>query len=417
MKITILTYGSRGDVQPLIPLSLGLMARGHSVTLAAPSKFRTLVEEQEIHFVPLAGDPEDLSRRFNDAGYNSLKLFRELVRHAVNIGADVLRQTEQVCRDADVIIHTFAHAVGAHTLAREKNVPDIHVQGFPMFTPTGDYPNVTLPNWKLRSWNRFTHRFAQKMSWWGAKFGYEQVRRRAGLPRRKLYSPFVDDLVRPRTPILCAWSQRVIPPSSDWPPHVHVTGYLFDQQDRTVQPDPALVRFLDAGAPPICVSFGSMLNQDAAKNDHIIREALRQTNHRGIILSGWSDVNNESSKEILYLNSVSHTWLLPRCKMVIHHGGAGTTSAGLRAGIPNLVIPHTADQPFWGSRVHEIGAGPRPIPVKKLSVMNLTRSIQEADEPVLRKRVQHIGQALSNESGVEKAVEQIEKISNAFNAR
>lgn len=255
------------------------------------------------------------------------------------------------------------------------------------------------------------------MSWWGAKFGYEQVRRRAGLPRRKLYSPFVDDPVRPPTSILCAWSPRVIPPSSDWPPHVHVTGYLFDQQDRGFQPDPTLVRFLEAGAPPICVSFGSMLNQDAAKNDHMIREALRQTNHRGIILSGWRDVKNKSSKEILYRNSVSHTWLLPRCKMVIHHGGAGTTSAGLRAGIPNLVIPHTADQPFWGSRVHEIGAGPRPIPVKKLSVMNLTRTIQEADEPGLRKHVQHIGQALSNESGVENAVAQIEKTSNEFNAR
>jgi sterol 3beta-glucosyltransferase len=131
MKITILTYGSRGDVQPFIPLSLGLMARGHSVSLAAPSKFKTLVEEHEIPFVPLAGDPEDLSRRFNDAGYNSLKLFRELVRHAINIGADVLRQTEQACRYTDardfqclhpqVIIPmsrcrtgNFAHGIASH---------------------------------------------------------------------------------------------------------------------------------------------------------------------------------------------------------------------------------------------------------------------------------------------------------------
>lgn len=414
MKITILTYGSRGDVQPLIPLSLGLMARGHSVSLAAPSKFRSLVQEQRIEFVPLAGDPEDLSRRFNDAGYNSLKLFRELVSHAVNIGADVLRQTEDACSDADVIIHTFAHAVGAHTLAREKNIPDIHIQGFPMFTPTGDYPNVTLPNWNNRSWNRFTHQFAQKMSWWGAKFGYEQVRRRTGLPRRKLHSPFVDDPVRPRTPILCAWSPRVIPPSSDWPSHIHVTGYLFDQQDAGFQPDPALVSFLDAGAPPICVSFGSMLNQDAVKNDRMIREALRQTNHRGIILSGWSDVINDSSNEILYMDAAPHSWLLPRCKMVIHHGGAGTTSAGLRAGIPNLVVPHTADQPFWANRVYEIGAGPKSIPVKKLSVENLIGAITEGSDPVIRKRAQAIGQELRSEDGVGNSVHWIETYSNDF---
>jgi sterol 3beta-glucosyltransferase len=414
MKITILTYGSRGDVQPFIPLSLGLMMRGHSVSLAAPSRFKNFVEDHKIHFVPLAGDPEDLSRQLNDAGYNFLKQFRELMNHAIRIGAEIQRQSEQASKDADLIIHTFAHAVGGHTLAREKNIPDIHIQGFPMFTPTGDYPNVTLPNWQLRAWNRFTHQFAKQMSWWGAKFGYEQVRRQAGLPRRKLYSPSDDDRLRPPTPILCAWSPSVIPPSSDWPPNVHVTGYWFDQEDADFQPDPKLQSFLEAGEPPICVSFGSMLNQDAAKIDHIVRKALRRTGNRGVILSGWSDLKSESSKEFLYLDAVPHTWLLPRCAMVIHHGGAGTTSAGLRAGIPNLVIPHTADQPFWGNRVKDIGAGPKPISVKKLSVENLTRAIVEGNRPAIRKRAQAIGQTLRSEDGVGNSIQWIEKYSNDF---
>lgn len=414
MKITILTYGSRGDVQPFIPLSLGLMARGHAVSLAAPSRFKNFVDDHRIHFVPLAGDPEDLSRQLNDAGYNFLKQFRELMNHAIQIGADIQRQTEEACKDADLIIHTFAHVVGGHTLAREKNIPDIHIQGFPMFTPTGDYPNVTLPNWKFRPWNRFTHQFAIQMSWWGAKFGYEQIRRRAGLPRRKLYSPFDDDRLRPRTPVLCAWSPSVIPPSSDWPPNIHVTGYLFDQEDIVYQPDPKLESFLDTGTVPICVSFGSMLNQDAAKIDRIVREALRRTGHRAVVLSGWSDLKSESSKEFLYLDAVPHTWLLPRCTTVIHHGGAGTTSAGLRAGIPNIVIPHTADQPFWGDRVHGIGAGPKPISLKKLSVENLTRAIADGNRPATRKRAQAIGQALRVEDGVGNSIQWIEKYSNDF---
>ena len=146
MKITILTYGSRGDVQPLLPLSIGLMANGHSVKLAAPARFKNLVQDHNINFVPLAGDPEVLSRRLNNAGHNFVKLLRELMAHAIDIGADVLRQSEEGCRNADLIIHTFTHAVGAHMLAREKSVPDIHIQTFPMFTPTGDYPNVTLPD-------------------------------------------------------------------------------------------------------------------------------------------------------------------------------------------------------------------------------------------------------------------------------
>jgi sterol 3beta-glucosyltransferase len=157
MNITILTYGSRGDVQPFLPLSLELMSNGHSVKLAAPSRFKDLVEGYGIQFVPLPGEPEDLSRRLNDSGYNFVKMVREMMSHAVEIGAEMLRKTEEACADADLIIHTFAHVVGAHTLAREMNIPDIHIQTFPMFTPTGDYPNVTMPDLKLRALTRLTH--------------------------------------------------------------------------------------------------------------------------------------------------------------------------------------------------------------------------------------------------------------------
>ena len=414
MNITILTYGSRGDVQPFIPLSLGLFSRGHSVKLAAPARFKSLVEEQQIPFVPLAGEPEELSRLLNDSGTNMMKTVRGLMDHAIEIGADILQQAEKACQDADLIIHTFMHCIGAHTLAREKNIPDIHIQLFPMFTPTGDYPNISLPDLKIRSLNRWTHVFSHQIAFWTSRLGYEQVRRRIGIPRRKLYSPFVEDPLRPPTPVLCAWSPSIIPPSSDWFPAVHVTGYLFGNHDAGYQVPDELQKFLDAGEAPICVSFGSMLNRDAEKIDGIIREAIRQTDHRAIILSGWSDIKNLSTKNILYMDAVPHQWLLPRCKMIIHHGGAGTTSAGLRAGIPNLVIPHTADQPFWGIRVHDIGAGPKPIAVKKLSVQNLTRAIAEGDNGVIRKRAQAIGQALRSEDGVGTCVQWIEKYSDDF---
>jgi sterol 3beta-glucosyltransferase len=408
MNITILTYGSRGDVQPFLPLSLGLMARGHSVKLAAPYRFKELVEGYGIRFIPLAGEPEDLSRRLNDAGYNFIKMIRELMAHAVEIGADVMHQTEEACIDADLIIHTFSHAVGAHTLAREKNIPDIHIQTFPMFTPTGDYPNVTMPDLKVRSLNRFTHIGSQKITWWTSVFGFEQVRRREGLPKRKLYFPFDNDPLRPRTPILCAWSPSVLPPSSDWMSDVHVTGYYFFGIDESYQSSVELRNFLEAGIAPVCVSFGSMVNRDAERIDGIVKDALRQTNNRGVTLSGWSEVEKRSSVDMLYLNAAPHDWLLPRCKMIIHHGGAGTTSAGLRAGIPNVVVPFTADQPFWGRRVNAIGAGPRPILVNKLSVENLMRAIAQADDQAVRERAQVIGQKMRSEDGVSRAVELIE---------
>jgi sterol 3beta-glucosyltransferase len=408
MNITILTFGSRGDVQPFLPLSLGLMARRHKVILAAPARFKSLVEEHGITFFPLAGDPEDLSRRLNDAGYNFIKQMRELMSHAVDIGAEMVRQTEEACRDADLIIHTFAHAVGAHTLAREKNIPDIHIQTFPMFTPTGDYPNISLPNLGNRFLNRLTHIASLKITELTSSLGFERVRRRAGLPKRKLYSPFKDSPPHLRTPILCAWSPSLLPPSSEWNSRVHVTGYYFLPENKSYSPPPELDEFLRSGSPPVCVSFGSMVNKNAEKIDAIIREALKQTNNRGIILSGWGNVKCESTNDLLYLESAPHDWLLPKCKMIVHHGGAGTTSAGLRAGIPQLAAPFTADQPFWGWRVHAIGVAPKPIPVKKLSVEGMVRAITGAESNAVLKHAQAAGQRVRGEDGVGNAVRLIE---------
>jgi sterol 3beta-glucosyltransferase len=408
MKITILTYGSRGDVQPFLPLSLGLIERGHSVILAAPIRFQSLIEGYGITFAPLAGDPEELSRRLNNSGYNPIKLVRELMDHAVKIGADVLRQTEEACKDAELIIHTFTHAIGAHTLAREKNIPDIHIQTFPMFTPTGDYPNIAMPNLRIRALNRLSHILSAQITWWTSRSGFEQVRRKAGLPKRKLFWPFEETPPRLRTPILNAWSPVILPPSSDWPPCVHTTGYYFFPLDGSYTPPSELDSFLKSGKPPVCISFGSMVNKDVERIDSIVRASLKQTDQRGVILSGWGGVRNRSDENLLYLESAPHDWLLPRCSMIIHHGGAGTTSAGLRAGVPNIVVPFMADQPFWGRRVHAIGAGPKPILVKKLSVGTLTQAIVEAESTVIREPAQVIGQKIRGEEGVANAVRMIE---------
>lgn len=414
MNITILTFGSRGDAQPFLPLSLGLMSRGHNVILAAPTRFKSLVEEHGITFFPLAGDPEELSRRLNDAGYNFFKLVKELMSHAVDIGAEMMRQTNEACRDADLIIHTFAHAIGAHTLAREKNIPDIHIQTFPMFTPTGDYPNISLPNLGNRFLNRLTHTISSRITELTSSLGFEQVRRRAGLPKRKLYSPFKDSPPRLRTPILCAWSPSLIPPSSDWSSRVHVTGYYFFPYTDSYTPPNELREFLDAGKPPICISFGSMVHKNAEKVDEIIRESLKRTSNRGIILLGWGSAKRQSTGDLLYLESAPHDWLLPKCKMLIHHGGAGTTSAGLRAGIPQVVVPFTADQPFWGSRVHAVGVAPKPIRVSQLSAEKMVSALAEAESKLVLEQAQATGRVVRGEDGVSEAVRLVEAYSGEF---
>lgn len=196
-----------------------------------------------------------------------------------------------------------------------------------------------------------------------------------------------------------------------------MTGYFFFSETESYQPSVELRDFLSVNEPPICVSFGSMVNRDAKRIDEVVRESLKRTHQRGIILSGWGGMDQSSSKDLLYLESAPHDWLLPRCKLVIHHGGAGTTSAGLCAGIPNIVVPFTADQPFWGRRVHARGAGPKPILVKNLMVERLTMAIAEAATKAAGERAQSARRMIRGEDGVSHAVKLIESHVRDWNER
>jgi sterol 3beta-glucosyltransferase len=193
-----------------------------------------------------------------------------------------------------------------------------------------------------------------------------------------------------------------------------VTGYYHLPLDHAYQPDPELHSFLQSGEPPVCISFGSMIHRDARRIYEVARETLKRTANRAVVLSGWGSIEDSSSSDILYLEAAPHDWLLPRCKAVIHHGGAGTSAAGLRAGIPNIVVPFMGDQPFWGERIYAIGAGPRPLPIKGLSVETLARALAEVESGSLRTRAQHIGGQLRKEDGAGTAVKWIEKYSNNF---
>jgi sterol 3beta-glucosyltransferase len=409
MKITILTYGSRGDVQPFVALARGLQGQGHVVKLAAPHKFDELVISHGISFVPLAGDPEEISRLINNAGTNPARIVTSMRNYIFSVASQVSRAAFPACEGADLIIHSFLFIVGGHSWAREHNIPDVSVQTFPIFAPTREFPNVSVPNISSGALSYFSHWIATQIFWYGGNSGYEAMQRATpdGSFPKKLYWPFDVHPPHLRTPLLFAYSPSILPRPRDWDAHTHVTGYFFLNED-AYQPPVALTDFLAVGDPPICISFGSMVNRKANHIDQIVRDALKQTNNRGIILSGWGGVTHQSSNDLLYLESAPHDWLLPKCKLVIHHSGAGTTSAGLRAGIPNVVVPFTADQPFWGNRVHAIGVGPKPILVKNLSAKRLIQAIVEAESNVIRERAQLVGQQIRSEDGVRDAVKSIE---------
>ncbi len=410
MKITMLTYGSRGDVQPFVALALGLQQRGHIVKLAAPHKFDGFIKSYGISSVPLAGDPEEISRLVNSAGTNPARIVTSIWNYIFSIAPQVSRAAFPACEGADLIIHSFLFTVGGHSWARENNTPDVSVQTFPMFAPTRAFPNVSASNLPPGMLSYFSHWFAAQVFWHGGNGGYGPARRAnpdISYPK-KLYWPFDSRPHHLRTPLLFAYSPSILPHPKEWGDHVHVTGYLFLDQD-DYQPPDELKDFLSSGQAPVGITFSSTVNRNANLVVNEVMDAISRTENRAIFLTGWNGYKPKYiPDQMLFLESAPHHWLFSRCKIIIHHGGAGTTGAGLRAGVPNIVVPHTTDQPFWGWRVYEIGAGPKPIPVKKLSADELVCAIADAESNVVRERAQAISQIIRGEDGVRQAVDLIE---------
>lgn len=417
MRITLLTYGSRGDFQPFLALALGLREAGHAVRLAGPGRFADSAAAYDVPFAGLAGDPAVISRRLNDAGANPLRMVSAIRDYVFAIAPQVARQAREALADADLVVHSFLFAAGAHTFARQRGIPDVSVQTFPIFAPTRDFPNVAAAGLPPGALSYFSHWFAAQVFWYGGRSGYQRLRRASpGEFPRKLYWPFrkVDD--RPLSPLLFAYSPTVLPRPGDWTsPHIHVPGYFFlAEPDYT--PPPALADFLAAGDPPVCISFGSMVHRDAERNGRAVLAALARTGRRGVVLTGWGGWRPEKVPgNTLYLDEAPHAWLFPRCAAVVHHGGAGTTAAGLRAGVPNVVVPFAADQPFWGRRVAALGAGPDPLPVRKLNPDSLTAALERAltDESI-RRAAAEVGVQIRAEDGVGQAVRLIESWASEF---
>jgi len=206
--------------------------------------------------------------------------------------------------------------------------------------------------------------------------------------------------------MLYCYSPAVVPRPPDWSEHAHVTGYWFLDHLPDWQPPHDLVDFLESGPPPVYVGFGSMTSRDPEKTSRIVLDALRQSGQRGVIATGWGGLSQSGLPgEVFVTEAVPHDWLFPRMAAVAHHGGAGTTGAGLRAGVPSIIIPVTDDQPFWGRRVNALGAGPAPIPRKRLTAERLAHAISVAvTDDSIRKRAAELGETIRAEDGVGNAV-------------
>ncbi|ABW26770.1 glycosyltransferase [Acaryochloris marina] len=414
-KITILTIGSRGDIQPFCALALGLMAKGYSVTLAASINFADFVQELGIAFAPIAGDFQQILS--SPAGLAFLQ-----GNTNVSLIDDDLRWQQRLdawkaCQGSDLLIFAPLAAWGYH-LTEALNIPAILVTPVPV-TATRSYPFLKFADsaqGKLAGYfNVFTFRLVEFLSWQKSQPLMNRFRQevlqlpplsRMGARYRRSHPPHLSPL-----PVLNCYSEAVLPPPPDWPSHVHQGSYLFLDNSTPYTPSSKLNAFLQAEPKPFYIGFGSMMACNPEMIVDAIVTALRETGQRAIFCTGWGGFKTTEVPDFLYVTQeVPHDWLLPQVTAAIHHGGSGTTAATLRAGTPSIVVPFFADQPAWGKRLEQLGVGTAPLPFAELTAETLATRIQAIiNTPSMQHKAQDLSQQIQQEDGLAMAIEVIEQ--------
>jgi sterol 3beta-glucosyltransferase len=414
MRLVIIASGSRGDVEPYLALGKGLQQAGHGVRLVTHETYHDLVTSHGVEFCPVEGNPQGVAMsaemRQRIAGGNFLSIMALMAREAKRSALDMAEATLAACQEADLLLAGIGGLFTGVAVAEKLGLPFIQAHYIP-FTPTRAYPSFLLPGLPLSvgPLNRLSYRLARQVMWQGFRRADRLARRQVlGMPPAPLFGPYNSESAR-GCPVLYGYSPAVIPPPPDWDRGVHVTGYWFLDPPAEWRPSPALVDFLEAGPPPVYVGFGSMGSRDPQEMAGMVLRAVAQAKRRAILLSGWGGLHAEDVPGSAFvLDAAPFSWLFPRMAAVVHHGGAGTTAAGLRAGVPSVVVPFFGDQPFWGRRVADLGAGPAPIPQKKLTAERLAAAIERAvTDEAMGRRAAELGEEIRAEDGVARAVQVI----------
>ncbi|CAN1132168.1 Sterol 3-beta-glucosyltransferase UGT80A2 [Linum perenne] len=411
LQIVMLIVGTRGDVQPFVAIGKRLQEDGHRVRLATHANFKDFVLTAGLEFFPLGGDPKVLAgymvknKGFFPSGPSEIPVQRQQMR-------EIIFSLLPACQDPDpeTNIPFRAEAIIAnppaygHTHVAEALKVPLHVIFTMPWTPTSEFPHP-MSRVKQPVANRLSYQIVDAFIWLGIRDLINEFRKKQLKIRRVTYlsghssSP-------PDLPYGYIWSPHLLPKPKDWGPKIDVVGFCFLDLASCYVPPDDLVKWLEGGDPPVYVGFGSLPVQEPEKMTQMIVKALELTGQRGIINKGWGGLGNlaEPKDSIYLLDNCPHDWLFLRCKAVVHHGGAGTTAAGLKAACPTTIVPFFGDQPFWGDRVHARGVGPTPIPVDEFSTEKLVEAIKYMLDPEVKQRAVEIGKAMENEDGVAGAV-------------
>jgi sterol 3beta-glucosyltransferase len=414
--ITLLTSGTRGDILPYIALGKGLLEAGYDVRIAAPREFANLFAGNGaspfpapfLTFAPFDSNPTDLMIEQGDftpftVGTNpirSIRATRRFLQKARPLYRHMLHTAAEACRGSDLLIHGLPTIWGAH-IAEGLGIPAVRANLQPL-TPTREFPSALLPfRFSLSGiGNWFSHWAVTQATWlsWRSEINHARHADFGLAPAHWLDPSLQADSHQPLT--LNGFSEHVVPRPKDWNEKQVITGY-WKLASPEWTPPKELQQFIDTSPNPIAIGFGSPGTQGYLS---MLEEALERANAQVVLTIPAKWHGEVKSKNIFPVQYVPHEWLYQRVKVAVHHGGAGTTSASLHAGIPTITLPLAIDQFFWGERVTKIGAG-LSVPQRKLNAQNLSQAITQAlmDE-AMNTRAKTISVLLSQENGVQAAV-------------
>jgi sterol 3beta-glucosyltransferase len=403
VRITVLSFGTRGDVQPLIALSRALIDAGYDVTLGADTEFAGEVEQHGITNKVLRLNlrqflsSEAGRRAMGGNGGAPADSFETMVR-------PMLDDCWAAVQGTDAIIHDTM-LLPAYHMAEALGVPSMMTSVMPNMSPTRAFSLIGAPRigWGALA-NRLSYQW-YRLAWF---FGTRDVRRWCETtlgfrpPRLQNYWKMRGRIV----PVLYSYSSHVLPSPRDWPAETLASGYWFLDSITEWQPPRELDAFLAKGPTPIYVGFGSVIGADPDEMTAQVLAAIERTGQRAVLGTGWGGLRARAlPPSVFVVEDVPHGWLFPRVKAVVHHGGAGTTAAALRFARPSVICPFVTDQFFWGDLVAKNGWGPPPVPQKWLSAAALAAAIDcAAEDDGMRRRVLDVSERIRSEDGIGAAV-------------
>lgn len=410
--ITILCSGSRGDFQPYIALAQELKKLGKDVRITASKSFEGFIKSYGIDVYPISADIETLKvdpKLLKDAASsdNPLKMlltFNKMKEYGIYMVNDFY----SACEGSELIIYHPGCTIG-YFAAQKFRIPSVLASPFPMHK-TKEYLSVVMYG-KAKSnalTKKISYAMIQGMLWMASKSSVKGFwKKNFGETPDNFGCPFERHTDK-KHPAIISCSNFVFKRPDDWNENIHQYGYWFVEEPCQYTPTGELATFLKAGEKPVYIGFGSMTSIEKHEGlAEIAVEAIVKSGKRGIICGMGKPAN--LPKNIIAIDSIPHSWLFEMVSAVCHHGGAGTTAAGFKAGIPSIIVPFSNDQFAWAHRAYDLGVGAKPIPKKDLSSDKLADAIKFALTDKIVTNARTLGKKIAAENGAKECAKIIVK--------